>query len=78
MSNLRPTENIEDLGQIVHGGITLDQGSDRLISGFNGLWDAIYILRLDNSFQVVFENFGEVVCLVLVSETAARIEDSIL
>lgn len=55
------TKNIKDLLHVVHGGIGLDQGSNRLICALDCLWDTIDILRLDDGFQVILQNFGEVV-----------------
>ena len=57
-----PTKNIKNLRQIIHGSSTFDQSSNSLVGAFDCLWDSVDILRLDDSFKIILQDFREVVC----------------
>lgn len=46
---------------IIHLRTSFDEGADRFIGSFDSLWKLVYILRLDDSFEIIFQNFGEIV-----------------
>jgi hypothetical protein len=58
---MSPTENVHDVFHIAH----LRPSFDKRLHCFNGAldssWDLIDILRLDDSFEIILENLGEVV-----------------
>ena len=43
-------------------GLRLNEGLDRLDRSFDGSRELVHVLWLDNSLQVILEDFGKIVC----------------
>lgn len=59
------TEHVQDLVKIVHLRPGFKQSLDSLVWALDGLGDLINILGLDNGLKIIFQDFGEVICLHL-------------
>ena len=43
-----------------------DELAHGFIGSFDGLWNLVDILRLDDSLEIIFEDLGKVVCRLLI------------
>jgi hypothetical protein len=59
------TQHVHNMVHVSHLGSGFNIVPDSFVRSFDGFWDHIYILRLDDSFEVVLENLCEVVYIFL-------------
>jgi hypothetical protein len=52
---------------VVHLRTSFDERPNRSIRSFDGFWELIHILRLDDGFEIIFKDFRKVVCKKSVS-----------
>lgn len=60
------TKYIHDVFEVTELGLCLDEWPNSLDWTFDGTRELIDILRLDDGLEIIFEDFGEVVCIELV------------
>ena len=57
-----PTKNVHDMLHVSQLGLCFNERFGRLDRSFNGSRQLVHVLWLDNSFEVIFEDFREVIC----------------
>lgn len=58
-------QSLGDLIGVAKGSPAVDEMTDRLVGAPDSLGDLIHILRLNDGFEIVFEQLREVVCKLL-------------
>jgi hypothetical protein len=47
---------------VVHLRTSFDERPNRSVCSFDGFWELIHVLGLDNGFEIIFKDFRKVVC----------------